>query len=34
MLISVAHKAGDIYDVIMFIINGIKAKADVTTDDG
>jgi|688.fasta_scaffold298127_1 hypothetical protein len=34
MLISVAHKAGDIYDVTMFIVNGIKAKADVTTDDG
>ena len=34
MLISVAHKAGDIYDVIMFIINGIKAKADIFSDEG
>ena len=33
MLISVAHKTGDIYDLIMFIINAIKAKVDVTEDD-
>lgn len=34
MLISIAHKAGDMYDVVMFIINGIKAHPDVITDEG
>ena len=33
MLISVVHKAGDLYDVIMFIIKDIKAKPDIVADE-
>jgi hypothetical protein len=32
LLISIVHKAGDLYDVIMFIIKDIKALPDITAD--
>lgn len=32
LLISIVHKAGDIYDVIMFIIRDIKAKPEIVAD--
>jgi hypothetical protein len=32
LLISIVHRAGDLYDVIMFIIKDIKAKPEIVTD--
>ena len=33
LLISIAHKTGDIYDLIMYIINSIKAFKDIEEND-